>query len=301
MRGIMAAVVVGAVIMAAGCGSAATPSSAGRSPTPQPSSHEEWKFSSARALAELIAGRAVGPGRAENGPAGPVQFRDIEYYADVWAPRTTHAFTAFATVARDITVQPSSAATVNVFGDKPPAFQAAGERERWEAAGRPALEYPPSSGEQFSVPAGSYSFLPQGGLLTYGQVRSAAPSPESLDRLLLARLRGFDGVHPPVTVIFKDLGFMLATAPLKESVRSAGWVALARVQGLQLCGTGKDGLGRIGEWLCVKTGGEETGVLVDTRAFSVLAIEDRITKPSAFYPGVPAGDIIGLDTFKAAQ
>jgi hypothetical protein len=98
-------------------------------------------------------------------------------------------------------------------------------------------------------------------------------------------------------MILKDVGFMLATAPLTRTTWSAAWTTLAGIKGLHLCGTGKDELGRSGDWMCTKTSDDETEVLVDPRTFSVLAIEDRILKPSAFYPGIPAGDIIGLDTF----
>jgi hypothetical protein len=249
-------------------------------------------------ISVILSGCAPAAARAPGGLAGAsVRFRDIEYYAMVSDPGTAHAFTVFATATREVTVQPSSAARVDTTGVSGPRFTAPPERARWRAAGNPPLPPVPARGNVLSMPRGTFSFIPQGTTLTYQEARSLPASPGAVSAVIRAHLRAYAGLDPPATLVVKQLGFLLATAPLSRATRSAAWTALASVPGLRRCGSGKDLAGRPGHWLCVSAGGEEAKVLIGGRAGSVLAVADRLLQPSAFYPGVPDGSIIEADTF----
>jgi hypothetical protein len=252
---------------------------------------------SIRAVARLVARRIELTGDGRTRPGEVVKYRDVEYYASVSNVGMAHSFTDFATAAREITVQPSSAAHVAVVRATEPRFAAPSERARWEAAGKPALPGGPAKGQEFSIPAGSYSFIPQGDPLTYRQMRSLSGVPQAIVEAIAARVRSFAGAHPPVTVMMMQLGFLLATAPLPRATRSAAWSALASLPGLHLCGLGRDLAGRRGQQICASTPTEEVEVLMDTGTGSVLAVSQRILRTTSWFPGVPDGSVVQSDAF----
>jgi hypothetical protein len=153
------------------------------------------------------------------------------------------------------------------------------------------------TGQAFTIPAGSYSFIPQGIPLTYRQARSLPGSRQALSAEIAVHLRPSAGAHPPATVVLLQLGFLLATAPLSESARAGAWSYLASLPGLHLCGPGKDLAGRAGRRICVSTRANEVGVLVDTATGSVLAVDQRILQASPWFPGVPEGSLVESDAF----
>jgi hypothetical protein len=273
--------VAAGVLAGCGPGSAAPPVNAG----------------SARGLVQSIAARTSAAADPQNTPGTPVRFRDIEYYALVNNAGAANSFTAFATLTRSVTVQPSSAARIDVTGDGSPVFTTPGERTRWQAAGSPVLTNVPPGGQAMSFPSGEFSFTPQGTTLTYQQAASLPASPDGVSAALLAHLKGYVGTGPPATLILTELGFLLASAPLPTAARSAAWDSLASLPGLRLCGSGTDLAGRPGRELCADDDNDETRLLVDAPSGTVLAVEDRIRTQSPLYPGVPAGSLIGSDTF----
>jgi hypothetical protein len=157
------------------------------------------------------------------------------------------------------------------------------------------------TGQAFSIPAGSFSFIPQGIPLTYRQVRSLPASPQTISAEIAARLRPYAGAHPAPTSVLLQLGFLLATAPLSPSARAAAWSYLASLPGVHLCGLGKDLAGRGGQRICASTRANEVEVLVDTVTASVLAVDQRILQASSWFPGVPAGSLVQSDAFIAGR
>jgi hypothetical protein len=178
-------------------------------------------------------------------------------------------------------------------------FPAATERARWQTAGRPPLPAVTKTAS-FTLPRSTFSFTPQGIPLSYREAGSLPATARAMSAALTAHLKPLGGADPPATVRLKQLGFLLATAPLSGASRIAAWSALAAIPGLRMCGSGSDLAGRRGEAICADAQGEQIKVLIDATRNSVLAVEQHLLKPSALYPGVPNGALIGSDTFLPA-
>jgi hypothetical protein len=265
----------------AGCGSGAT-----------------RHFDSAPDLVGSIAGRAGSAGGARGLPGAPVRYRETGYGPAVYDPGGPNAFAVFATSTREITVQPSSAATVRVVKAGRPKFTTRTDQAHWRAAGSPALDSGPAAGQVTAIPAGQFSFVPQVNVLTYQQASSLPATPDGVYAAVLAHSKSA-ATDPPATLLLRQFAFLLAVAPLPRASRPAAWNALLKLRGLHLCGHGTDLAGRRGDGLCVDDSGYETEMLVDPGAGSVLAVLRRITRPSVMYPHVPAGSLVEVDTFVA--
>lgn len=275
-----------AYVPGAGC-----PSALGTAVGPVPSG-----LHGARQLADTIAGRIATGCQANARPVPKVHFRDIAYFAIVRNAGSPSGFTVFAEDARDVRTSSSSPAVIHISAISAPAFAAASERARWRAAGSPPLP-PVSQATTFSLPAGKFSFTPQGIPLTYQEALSLPTSARAMSAALAAHLAPIGGPHPLANVRLKQLGFLLATAPLPTAVRATAWSALGSAPGLHRCGTASDLVGRRGQAVCADAQGEEVTVLIDAAQDSVLAVGQRLLTPSPLYPGVPRGGSIGSDTF----
>jgi hypothetical protein len=131
--------------------------------------------------------------------------------------------------------------------------------------------------------------------LTYQQAASLPAFPDGIAAAIRDHLKA--GANPPATLVLRQLGYLLAVAPLTDATRTAAWNMLAGLPGLHLCGNGNDLSGRRGQGICVDTKADETEILVDPAVGSVLAVEERIREQSVMYPAVAAGSLIGSDTF----
>lgn len=289
MKAIAALVSVMISAAIAGCGS-------GAAHAPKPAVARPVHFSSAAKFAESVAGRAALP--VISGTSGaPVRYRTIEYTAEVSNAGLPGSYTAFVLIVRRMTIEPSSSATIDVFPDGSATFATPVDRERWKAAGSPSLAPAPRGGQVLSLPAGQFSFIPQGTTLTYRQARSLPLTPQALLAQLLKHLRTFVGAHPPANMLLEQLGYLIAAAPLTMAARRAAWRAVAVLPGLRLCGSGADLVHRRGTGLCVDSSGDETEILVSTRTGAVLAVEDRLLRRDRMYPLVSTGSMISSTTF----
>jgi hypothetical protein len=252
-------------------------------------------LTSAQALANSIADQAV-PSGSGNAPGALVRYRSIEYSAAIVDAGTTAGFTAFVTVTRTVTVYSSSAASVATVQTRPLTFATPSDRERWVAAGSPALT-PGDVNETLSEPPGQFSFVFQGTPMTYRQASDLPGTASAFLAQILSHLRPATGSYPPATMVLKQLAYLIAAAPLSGAARSAAWHAAAALPGLRMCGTETDLSGRRGVGLCVDAAGQETEILVNKTTGSVLAIEERLKRPSPMYPTVSSGSLILSLTF----
>jgi hypothetical protein len=266
-------------VVLAGCG-------AGTTPVPR-------TYDSARALIESVAGHS-GTG---SGPGAPVHYRDTGFGALVYNPGTPNAFTAYVTATRDVTVQPSSAASVRVISAGTPEFGTATDRAHWQAAGRPALDSGLAAGQVMADPVGQFSFLPQVKALTYQQATALPTTPAGVLAVVRADSTSSPDVAPPATLLLRQFGFLLAIAPLSPAGRSAAWRALLLVPGVRLCGTATDLAGRTGQGLCADGDGYEVEMLVDPAAGAMLEVRKSLTQRSMMYPGAAPGKVVEVDTF----
>lgn len=288
MKVIAALVIAGISAAIAGCGSDGMQVT---HPTASP-----LKLRSAQAFAESMAGRVARQG-ASGRPVAPMRFRTFEYSSVIANVGTPDSFTAFVLVSRTITIQPSSAASIDTFADGPRTFTTPMDRARWKAAGSPPLTAAPRGGRVLSLPTGQFSFIPQGSTLTYQQARTLPGTPQGVFGQIMSHLRAYAGPHPPTTLVLRQLGYLIAAAPLNTAARAAAWRVVAMLPGLRLCGNGSDLAGRRGRGLCADFSGEETKILVDPRTGSVLAVEEWLLRPSRMYPMVPSGRMISSTTW----
>lgn len=297
---VIAALVVMAVIGAAttGCGTGTTrvaPSPAAANPHRAEVAAGPLNTASAKEFARSIAARSAATDDAA--PDIPVRFRTIDTFAVITNSGLPGAYTAFVTVSRRTTVRPSSAASVDTFDHGPPRFTSASDHALWRAAGSPSLAQAPAGGRILSLSAGQFSFIPQGATMTYRQARFLPRSTEAFSAELLNHLRPYAGNHPPATLEIKQLGYLIATAPLSSAARAAAWQAVASLPGLRLCTLGADPAGRRGQGVCVDDSEDEMEMLVDTTTGAVLEVQDRLLRQGPLYPLVSAGTVIESTTF----
>jgi hypothetical protein len=167
----------------------------------------------------------------------------------------------------------------------------------WQAAGRPSLGQAPATGVMQAMPAGQYTFVPQGRNLTYQQAAELPAEWDSLAAVLTGRLNAYAGPHPPASLELKEVAYLIATAPLTDKVRAAAWQVMASLPGLSICQDppGPADPGTIG--LCIASSGDQTIVNVDPSSGAIVTIADRLTQTSPAYPHVAAGTIVGSSTF----
>jgi hypothetical protein len=95
----------------------------------------------------------------------------------VYNPGSADGFTSFITTRRTIVVTSDSAARIEVGNVAPPRFATPLDLALWRKAGRPPLGQVAATGQTFTIPAGGFTFLPQGRLLTYRQAEALPARP----------------------------------------------------------------------------------------------------------------------------
>jgi hypothetical protein len=252
---------------------------------------------SAGGVAQAIAARwaaAGGPAPALN---TPIEFWTTDYTATVFNPGTPGGFTAFITTRRTILVTPASAAAIDASNGAPARFATPADKALWQAADRPSLGQAPATGQRQVIPAGDYTFLPQGRTLTYRQAAGLPGTSGELAGVILAHLRAYAGRHPPASLTLTQLAYLIATAPLTKAARSAAWQVVGSLPGLRICQTRPGPLQPRTVELCLASGDDETLVSIDLGTASILSISDRLLRSSPMYPHVAAGTIVGSATF----
>jgi hypothetical protein len=161
----------------------------------------------------------------------------------------------------------------------------------WQATGRPSLGQAPATGVMQTIPAGQYTFVPQGRNLTYRQAAGLPAERDSLAAVLAGHLSAYACPHPPASLKLKEVAYLIAM------VRAAAWQVMASLPGLSICQDLPVQVdpGTIG--VCIDSSGDETLVNVDPDTGAIITIPDRLMQPSPAYPHVAAGTIVGSSTF----
>jgi hypothetical protein len=252
---------------------------------------------SAVGVAQEIAARWSAPGAPAVTLTAPIEFRTIDYNATVFNPGSPDGFTAFVITRQTTLVTPASAATIDASNAAAPSFATPADQAQWQAAGRPALERAPATGQLQTVPAGQFTFLPQGSNLTYQQAAALPAEPSRLAAVIMDHLGSYAGPHPPASLELKQLAYLIATAPLTDAARSAAWQVVASLPGLGFC---QDQPEPHTVKLCVGSADDQTLVNVDINTGAILVIADRLLRTSSAYPHVASGTIVGSSAFLAA-
>jgi hypothetical protein len=254
----------------------------------------------ALALAVLVWSGGCGlgaPGTASaRAPAqGIATFEDEVYSAYAFNPGSRYAFTAFGSAIRIFTIQPSSAASVDLRSASRLRLLTPDQVSNWANSGRPSLAAPKP--QVIRIPVGEFSFTTQGAIFTYKQAAALPASPGAIYAAVRQHLEPQFGADPPPEELLLQLGFIVATAPLRERVRMAAWSAILAIPHSSSCAADVDPVGRRGEAVCVSGQGYETEIIFNSKTLAVLAIEQRLTERSALYPGVAKGEVFASYTF----
>jgi hypothetical protein len=252
---------------------------------------------SAVGVAQAIAARWSAPGAPAPALNIPVEFRTLDYTATVFNPGSPEGFTAFITTWHTTLVTTASAATIVASNSASARFATPADQAMWRAAGRPSLGQAPAAGVTQTIPAGQYTFLPQGSNLTYRQATALPADRDSLAAVLAHHLSAYAGPHPPATLELKQVAYLIATAPLTDEVRAAAWHVMASLPGLRICQSppGEVRLGTIE--LCISSAGDETLVNVSLDTGAIVTIADRLMQTSPAYPHVAGGTIVESSSF----
>ncbi|HEX4805060.1 MAG TPA: hypothetical protein VFU94_04090 [Conexibacter sp.] len=184
-----------------------------------------------------------------------------------------------------------SANTVSYLGG-PITFTSQAQRAQWLSDGKPALQENRVRHYVRSVAKGRFSFTSSGIPFTYADVPSIPIGQATMRRVEshLARYR------PSETL--KQLGLILATAPLSSSGRLEAFTALASTPDLKLCGQTIDLRHRLGLSVCTYDGEQtETHVLIDPSNGKVLEVQDELHDVSSSYPGLLGGEVVEAWSF----
>jgi len=300
MRALLVSIVVVGALLS-GCGPGPARIGAGPASAANPQLHETFLQQSvpgsALGVAQAIAAGWSAPGAPAPALNIPIEFRTTDYTATVFNPGSPEGFTAFITTRRTTLVTTTSAATIVARNGAPARFGTPADQAMWRAAGRPSLGQAPPSGVTQTIPAGQYTFLPQGSNLTYRQAAALPADPDSLASVLAHHLSTYAGPYPSATLKLKQVAYLIATAPLANKVRAAAWQVMASLPGLRICpkprGQVRSGTIR----LCLDSAGDEIMVNINPYTGTIITIAEQLTQASVGYPHVTGGTIVDSSTF----
>lgn len=294
--------VAGVLLSGCGAGPATISARAGAGPASAADPHLDGSgprpaAGSAGGVAQEIAARWAAPGEPAPAPGTPIEFRAVDYTAIVTNAGTPDGYTAFVTTRRTTLVTPASAATIDASNGGSPRFATPADQAMWQSSGRPALAQAPATGQTQTVPAGQFTFLPQGSNLTYQQAAALPAEPDKLAVAIVDHLSAYSGPHPPASLELKQVAYLIATAPLTDAVRSAAWQVAASLPGLAICRNPSGPATPRAIEMCIDSAGDETLVSVNPVTGAILTIADRLLRTSPSYPHVTAGTVVGSSTF----
>jgi hypothetical protein len=302
MRALLVSVAVVGVLL---CGCGTGPATVGAGPASAADPHlrgpgpQQPAPGSAVGVAQGVAARWSAPGAPALALNIPIEFRTIDYTATVFNAGMPEGFTAFITTRRTTLVTTASAATIVASNAASARFATPADQAMWQAAGRPSLGQAPATGVTQTIPAGQYTFLPQGSNLTYRQATALPADRDSLAAVLADHLSAYAGQHPPASLQLKQVAYLIAMAPLTNKVRAAAWQVMASLPGLGICHNQSGQVQSGAIELCIDSVGDEILVNVNPDTGAIVSIADRLMQTSSAYPHVAAGTIVGSSTFLA--
>lgn len=292
------AVVVGSAIALGGCGASSQLARhcsppACRSVERQVVAGEQMPSRVARLL-QVWASRLAS---SRPSSSKPVKFRDREYALEIINVGAPNAYTRERTLLHVVRVMPDSAADeyIRVVSA---GFVSRSARLHWEASGSPRLPDKRRAAYAWKDPPRSFSFVPHGSPLTFGQARRLPSTPVRVAERFRRSLGARGGDPTTNALLLRQYGFALAVAPISARVRKALLRAMALLPGLSSCGRRTDRGSRV-VVLCLVGGATRTEVILNPRSGLALTVRERLEEPSPLYPGVAVGDLVDSDTFLA--
>jgi hypothetical protein len=227
----------------------------------------------------------------------PLDFDDTEYQLIIINAGYPNAFTLDQTVAESLTVMPDSSATRRDWVLTSPTFVTKTDRLHWEAGGRQA--YASSTDHagalnRSTIPTGAWSFTPHGAPITFRRARNLPTSPQGMAHEIT---RLFGAPRPPAAFIFRQYGFLLASAPLTQPARKAVLEAVGALPGIHMCGALFPRSNPRDIAFCVSGNPTGTGVLLDRETGTAVVVCQRLDLATPLYPNLSPGALVQSDTF----
>jgi hypothetical protein len=229
----------------------------------------------------------------------PITFGDVQYQLIITNAGSTDAFVASQIVAQRLTVESDSSAKMQEEVLKSPRLRSGVDRLHWRAAGqRPyasPIDHAGSSSHQ-GLPAGAWSFTPQGAPVTFARVRTFPTSPQTLSHELNQSLSSGPSM-PPAALRLREDGFLLAAAPLTRATRKALLETIGSLPGIHICGAVFPKHVPPREAFCVNGNPTDAEILINAHTGVAVVVCERLDKPTPLYPNMGVGALVSSYTF----
>lgn len=246
----------------------------------------------------MIASRVASPDLRSR---DPVRFSDRQYILEMTNAGSPTSYTTEMTVLRRVEVLPNSSAIDHLRIVKPARFTSQTAWRHWKDAGSPHIPNARRAAYRWTEPQQSFSFAPQGAVLTYRAARELPRRPSAVVRTF-RRLLGVPVGKPVASaVLLRQYGFVLAVAPILPRVRRALIRAMGLLSGLSVCGRPAIRGGLRADVFCASDGVTRSEVVLNPRDGVALAVRERLEERSPLYPEVAVRDLVDSDTFSSAQ
>jgi len=262
-----------------------------------PSARRELPVTRAQALlryatTQAAAGRADSAGFSNAG----VRFRVLERSGAFMNAGSPHAFALFAPSELRVTVSSESSARIAGRFTGPWRFASTVARQQWQAAGSPRLPLAHMTTHSVTRPAGTYSFLPVGIKMTFEEAQKLPTTTAQIRSAVEAHLNRPGRYFSPA-LLLRAYGYLLGVAPLRAATRAAIFSSIASLPSVKARGVGHDLLGRSGYLISADEPYERIELLLDPSHAEVLAVQQRVLKPQAIYPGLARDSLVTSTTF----
>jgi hypothetical protein len=212
-------------------------------------------------------------------------------------PGSTDAFTTDETEILQVKVEPDSSATTFEKVEKGPEFATRADRVHWRAAGAPPHWNHTPAPYTWKLPAGQFSFTPNGGIVTFQNVLSLPKARSALSQDLVRLLEPAGSQAPPAALRLKQYGFLLAAAPLTRTVRKALLADIASLPDIHMCGTEFPKVRTHDDAFCTNGTPTNTQLVLNPRTGMAVTVRERLTKVTGLYPDLKVGALVESNTF----
>lgn len=229
-----------------------------------------------------------------------VSFATIQYQLISVNPGSPDAYSADQIIANEVTVKPDSSARTREEVLRPPRLLSTVDRLHWLAAGRRPFASPSDrAGASFSrnLPAGAWSFTPQGQVATFKQIRKLPTAERALTGALGRLLGATNHTTAPAALSLLQYGFLLAAAPLTRGGRKAILEAMGSLPGIHMCDALFPQQSLHGDAFCLNGDPSSTEILLDPRTGVALVVSERLDKRAPLYPNMRVGTLTSSYTF----
>jgi hypothetical protein len=229
-----------------------------------------------------------------------VSFGTVQYQLIRVNPGSPDAYVADQIVAEEVTVKPDSSARTHEEVLRSPRLVSKVDRLHWQATGRRPFASPSDhAGASFTrnLPAGAWSFTPQGQVATFKQIRKLPTAERALTGELGRLLGAADHTTPPPALSLRQYGFLLAAAPLTRAGRKAILEAMGSLPGIHMCDALFPRQSLHGDAFCINGNPTGTEILLNPRTGVAVVVRDRLDKQTPRYPNMTVGTLVGSYTF----